>query len=120
MGAQRTQTEGARTGQQDHQLLAQNSQGSGADRQHNEGEGREGQDPMGSGAVQEADPNERLDLISRGSDVQIEEADVEDIMPAPGQGLREAAARNQQSVINQSGPTQSLAINEDATLQLDG
>ena len=118
MGAQRTQMEGARTGQQDHQLLAQNSQGSGADGLHNEG--REGQDPIGSGAVQEADPNERLDLISRGSDVQIEEADVEDIMPAPGQGLREAAARNQQSVINQSGPTQSLAINEDATLQLDG
>ena len=41
-------------------------------------------------------------------------------MPAPGQGLREAAARNQQSVINQSGPTQSLAINEGDTLQLDG
>lgn len=41
-------------------------------------------------------------------------------MPAPGQGLRQAVARNQQSVIDQAGPTESLAINEADRLQLDG
>lgn len=47
--------------------------------------------------------NERMDLVSRGSDVQIEAADEDDIVPRPG--LREAAARNQQSVIEQAAPT---------------
>lgn len=65
-----------------------------------------------------AETNERMDLISRGSDVQIEAADEEDIVPRPG--LREAAARNQQSVIEQAAPTQSLAIHEgDHGLHLD-
>lgn len=73
-------------------LTAQNSQGSDEQR---DVEARGAQQPILTGASRPSEPNERLDLISRGSDVQIEEADVEDIMPAPGQGLREAAARNQ-------------------------
>ena len=88
--------------QQRQQLTAQNSEGSDERRAD---AGRAAQQPILAGPLRDAEPNERLDLISRGSDVQIEEADVEDIMPAPGQGLREAVARNQQSVIGQSGPT---------------
>ena len=54
-----------------------------------------------------------MDLISRGSDVQIEEADNDDDEMVLKPGVREAGARNQQSVIEQADPAQSLDIQND-------
>ena len=57
---------------QRQQLTAQNSEGSDERRAD---AGRAAQQPILAGPLRDAEPNERLDLISRGSDVQIEEAD---------------------------------------------